>query len=387
MYWQIIFFTPFNTFIYIRFFYEIDFTKLERIPWMVIRNMKSIKKLVMASAVALGLGVFSALPASAADMSLSVKVGAAVASSNATTALVPAAVTVPADNTIDEADTVRLVATVDTGTSVSFVATGAIKLVAALDNPAAVRVRSTDGASSVAIATGTGNTVTVYAYTTSVAAGTITVSNGGVTNTIYMKGTAGAASAVSVVAPLAVASNTVATYVFTAVDVFGNKVSGLAINATVAGATVASTGLNAATVTTAVDTATVGLGNAELKVLAPANGSITVVVTASGVVAIAATTVVSDLAAELAKVKAELVAEKAGRAVDKAASDSATATTKAASDAAMATVVASNATAKVATDKAIADLTAAVAKLEKTMASIKAKYNAMAKKHKFALIK
>jgi len=349
--------------------------------------MKLIKKIAMASVVALGLGVFSALPASAADMSLSVKVGAAVASSNATTALAPAAVTVPADNTIDEADVVRLVATVDAGTLVTFSATGGIKLVSALDNPAAVRVRSTDGALSVVVATGTGNTATVYAYTTSVATGTITVANGGVINTIYMKGTAGAASAVSMVAPSAVVSGTVATYTFTAVDVFGNKVSGLAINTTVAGATVAATGLNTATVTTAVDTSTVGLGNAELKVLAPASGSITVVATASGVPAVAATTVVSDLAAELAKVKAELAAEKTGRAADKAASDSATATAKAAADAAMAKVVADNAAAKIATDKAVADLTAAVAKLKKDMASIKAKYNAMAKKHKFTAIK
>ena len=359
--------------------------------------MKLIKKIAMASVVALGLGVFSALPASAADMSLSVKVGAAVAGSNATTALAPAAVTVPADNTIDEADVVRLVATVDAGTSVSFVATGAIKLVAALDNPAAVRVRSTDGVSAVVVATGTGNTATVYAYTTSVAAGTVTVSNGGVTNTIYMKGTAGAANAISVVAPSAVASGTVATYTFTAVDAFGNKVSGLAINATVAGATVASTGLNTATVTTTADVA-------ELKVLAPAGGSIVVVATATVAAAVAglatpvstvaAMTTVNDLAAELAKVKAELAAEKAGRAADKVAADKSladakaeAAAAKAAADAAMAKVVADNAAAKAAADKAVADLTAAVDKLTKDMASMKAKFNAMAKKYKFAAIK
>ena len=366
--------------------------------------MKLIKKVAMASVVALGLGVFSSLPASAADMSLSVKVGAAVAGSNATTALAPAAVTVPADNAIDEADVVRLVATVDAGTSVSFVATGAIKLVAALDNPAAVRVRSTDGVSAVVVATGTGNTATVYAYTTSVAAGTVTVSNGGVTNTIYMKGTAGAANAVSVAAPSAVASGTVATYTFTAVDVFGNKVSGLAINATVAGATVASTGLNVATVTTAVDTATVGLGNAELKVLAPAGGSIVVVATASTAAAVAgltapvstvaATTTINDLAAEVAKLKAELAAEKAGRVADKAAADKSladakaeAAAAKAAADAAMAKVVADNTAAKAAADKAVADLTAAVDKLTKDLAAMKAKFNAMAKKYKFAPIK
>jgi hypothetical protein len=367
--------------------------------------MKLIKKVAMASVVALGLGVFSALPASAADMSLSVKVGAAVAGSNATTTLAPAAVTVPADNTVDEADVVRLVATVDAGTSVSFAATGAIKLVAALDNPAAVRVRSTDGVSAVVVATGTGNTATVYAYTTSVAAGTVIVSNGGVTNTIYMKGTAGAANAISLVGPSSVASGTVATYTFTAVDAFGNKVSGLAIAATVAGAAVAATGLNTATVTTAVETSTVGLGNAELKILAPASGSITIVAIASGVPAVAATTAVSDLAAELVKVKAELAAEKAGRAADKVAADKAladakaaadksladakteAAQAKAAADAAMAVVVADASAASIAASKAAADLTAAVASMMKSVASMKAKYNAMAKKYKFAPIK
>jgi hypothetical protein len=377
--------------------------------------MKLIKKVAMASVVALGLGVFSALPASAADMSLSVKVGAAVAGSNATTALAPAAVTVPADNTIDEADVVRLVATVDAGTSVSFVATGAIKLVAALDNPAAVRVRSIDGVSAVVIGTGTGNTATVYAYTTSVAAGTVTVSNGGVTNTIYMKGTAGAANAVSVVGPSSVASGTVATYTFTAVDAFGNKVSGLAIAATVAGATVAATGLNVATVTTAVETSTVGLGNAELKVLAPAGGSIVVVATATVAAAVAglatpvstvaAMTTVNDLAAELAKVKAELAAEKAGRAADKVAADKALADAKAAADKssadAKAELVAAKAAAEAAmvkveevsvkraeaADKAVADLTAAFDKLMTDIAKMKAKYNLMAKKYKFAPIK
>ena len=60
---------------------------------------------------------------------------------------------------------------------------------------------------------------------------------------------------------------------------------------------------------------------------------------------------------------------------------------KAAADAAMAKVVADNAAAKLVTDKAIADLTAAVDKLNKDMASMKARYNAMAKKYKFKAIK
>ena len=97
--------------------------------------MKLVRKIAIACSFALAFGAVVVAPAKAADMVLSVKVGTAVAGANSTSAAAPASVTVPADNTVDETDTVRLVATVDTGTSVTFVSTGAIKLVTALDNP------------------------------------------------------------------------------------------------------------------------------------------------------------------------------------------------------------------------------------------------------------
>ena len=357
-------------------------------------------------------------------MTLSVKVGAAAAGSNATTAAAPAAVTVPADNTVDEADVVRLVATVDTGTVVTFTATGAVKLVAALDNPAGARVRAADGVQALAVATGTGTTATVYAFTTTTAAGTVTVSNLGVTNTIYLKGTAGAANAISLVSPSAAAVGTIAKYVVSAVDVFGNKVSGLTVNATVAGATVAATGVNTATLTTAVETATVGLGNAELAVLAPAAGSsITVVMTAtvanavSGLAApvstVAAVTPLNDLTAQLAIANAALAAEKAAHDATKKAMADADAkakadalAAKASADADKAKAVAdaiaaesvkavaaadvaakAMADAKASFDKAIADMTAAKTAADKALAKLKARYNVKAAKHKFKPVK
>jgi hypothetical protein len=312
-------------------------------------------------------------------MTLAVKVGAATAGANATTALAPAAVTVPADGTVDEADVVRLVATVDTGTVVSFTATGGIRLVTALG------AKAGEGSASAAIAVGTGTTATVYAYTTTTAAGSIVVSNQGVTNTIYMKGTAGAAHTILLGGPSALAGGTTGTYTVAAFDVFGNKVSGLSVNMTVAGATTLA-GANTATVVTGTETATAGIGNAEFKVLAPAAGNVVVVANAAvtGVVAglpapmstTSLSTGVVDLAAKVAGLEAALAAEKAARADDavKAVAAATDAATKAAAAADAAT-------------KSIADLNAKIAVLTKNVADIKAKYNALAKKHKKPLIK
>lgn len=330
--------------------------------------MKVTRSTALVSALMLALGVVSTAPAHAADMALTVKVGAATAGTNATTALAPAAVTVPADGTVDEADVVRLVATVDTGTVVSFTATGGIKLVTALG------AKAGEGSTSAAIAVGTGTTATVYAYTTTTAAGSIVVSNQGVTNTIYMKGNAGAANAIVLAGPSALAGGTTGTYVVSAFDAFGNKVSGLSVNMTVAGATTLA-GANTATVVTGTDTATAGIGNAEFKVLAPAAGNVVVVANAAvaGVVAglpapISTTSVstgVTDLSAKVAALEAALAAEKAGRAVDAAAAVAA----------------------KAASDKTIAELTAKIDAFVKSVNDLKVKYNALAKKYKKPLIK
>ena len=254
--------------------------------------MNSFKKVSLIIAAALTSTMIVSTAASAADMTLSVKVGAATAGSNATTAIAPASVTVPADNEIEEADTVRLVATVDAGTTVSFSATGSVRLVSALDDASGTRVRPSNGVTSISVPVGTGTTATVYAFNTSTTAGSITISNLGVTNTVYVKGTAGAANNVTLSGPSYASAGTVATYVATVADVFGNLVSGETVTATIAGGVVnGTTSTITSTLTTGTTGSTVGLGNAELKVLAPAVGSTTVLV------AITAATAVSGLTA------------------------------------------------------------------------------------------
>jgi hypothetical protein len=85
---------------------------------------------------------------------------------------------------------------------------------------------------------------------------------------------------------------------------------------------------------------------------------------------------VVDLAGKVAALEAALAAEKAARA------DDAVKATAAATDAATKAAAAAD-----AATKAIAELNAKIAVLTKNVASIKAKYNALAKKHKKPLIK
>jgi hypothetical protein len=72
--------------------------------------------------------------------------------------------------TVDAADALKFVATVDTGTNVSVTATNAT-IVSALHTSAAP-VGATSGSSSLTIATGTGTTATFYVYTKTTAIGT-----------------------------------------------------------------------------------------------------------------------------------------------------------------------------------------------------------------------
>ncbi|CAB4185291.1 hypothetical protein UFOVP1119_26 [uncultured Caudovirales phage] len=343
--------------------------------------MNSFKKISAILAALVAFGTMSAISANAADMTLSVKVGAATAGSNATTATAPASVTVPADNEIEEADTVRLIATVDTGTTVTFTATGPVRLVSALDDASGTRVRPSNGVTSLTVPVGTGTTATVYAFNTSTTAGSVTISNLGVTNTVYVKGTTGAANNVTLTGPSSASAGTVATYIATVTDVFGNLVSGETVTATIAGGVVnGTTSTITSTLTTGATGSTVGLGLAELKVLTPASGSTTVIVAITAATAVSgltapngsttATTVVSNPANEIASLNAiiaslnsQLAAEKAGRAADVA---------KAKSDAD---------SVKLASDKALADAkVAADAKYAKLLKA----YNDKAKKHKFA---
>jgi hypothetical protein len=326
--------------------------------------MNSFKKvsLIIAAALTSTMLVSPAAQANAGTVTLTV---AGSAATGGTVVTAPVSLPVPADNSIDAADALKIAVTsVDTGTVVTAVATNAT-IVPALATSTAP-VTASNGTSTLSVSTGTGNSADFYVYTKSAAVGTVSVTRAGTTTVYYVQGTAGALNSIALSAPTSGAAGTVSTLKVTGYDVFGNVKGGATIN------TLVSSNGVATTTALTTDTATATLGTKEQTVTLPASGS--VVVTAYATVATAvtglavpvgavnATIVVRDLAgelaakiAELATANAALAAEKAGRAADKVAADAAAA--KATTDAAAA--------------KAAADL---------AKAAYKAEYNALAKK-------
>ena len=327
--------------------------------------MNSFKKvsLIIAAALTSTMLVSPAANANAGTVTLTVAGSAATGGTVVTT---PVSLPVPADNSIDAADALKIAVTsVDTGTVVTAVAVNAT-IVPALTGTTVVTASS--GTSTLSVSTGTGNSADFYVYTKSTAVGSVAITRAGTTTIYYVQGSNSAATANSITlsAPASGAAGTSQVLKVSAFDVFGNPKSGVTINTLVS-----SNGVATATALV-TDTAVATIGTKEQTVTLPASGSVTVTAyatVATGVTGLAApvgsvvaTVAVRDLAGELASVNAQLAvanaalaAEKAGRAADKVASD------KALSDAA----------AKLATDKAAADLAAA---------TYKAEYNALAKK-------
>jgi hypothetical protein len=315
--------------------------------------MNSFKKvsLIIAAALTSTMIVSPAAQANAGTVTLTV---AGSAATGGTVVATPVSLPVPADNSIDAADALKIAVTsVDTGTVVTAVATNAT-IVSALATSSAP-VTASSGSSTLSVSTGTGNSADFYVYTKSTAVGTVSITRAGTTTVYYVQGTAGALNSIALTAPASGAAGTVATLRVTGYDVFGNVKGGATINTLVS-----SNGVATATALT-TDTAVATLGTKDQTVTLPASGS--VVVTAYATVATAvtglstpvgavtATIAVRDLAgelaartAELAVANAALAAEKAGRAADKVAAD------KAITDAA----------AKLAADKAAADLAKAI---------------------------
>lgn len=346
--------------------------------------MKSLKKVALASAAALAFAGLS-VAANAAPLTVTV---AGVA--NATTSLAPQTVAVPTSNVIDNTNSVALAATADTGTVVTFTASG-VKLVPAL-NSASAPVTSASGTTSYS-ATSQGSAITLYAFTTSTTTGSVTIVNGSYSTIVYIQGTAGVAANIALTVPSSVAVGTAPQIKATATDVFGNPVASETISVTLVGGTF-SDGSSVKNLVTATKAAALAdatgatvWGSATGTLSAVTAGSVTVVASDASIVATAtglpaavksasATFVVSDLNAQivalnariaaltsdLATAKADLATEKAGRAADKVAAD------KAATDA------------KTTSDKAIADAKAKYDALVKL-------YNAKAKKYKFTAIK
>jgi hypothetical protein len=337
--------------------------------------MNSFKKvsLIIAAALTSTMLVSPAANANAGTVTLTV---AGSAATGGTVVGTPVSLPVPADNSIDAADALKIAVTsVDTGTVVTAVATNAT-IVPALATSAAP-VNASSGSSTLSVSTGTGTSADFYVYTKSTAVGTVSITRAGTTTVYYVQGTAGALNSIALTAPASGAAGTVATLKVTGYDVFGNVKGGATINTLVS-----SNGVATATALT-TDTATATLGTKEQTVTLPASGS--VVVTAYATVATAvtgltapvgavnATIVVRDLAgelaakiAELATANAALAAEKAGRANDAATAAAALAAANAATAKANADATAASISAKAAADLA--------------RATYVAEYNALAKK-------
>ena len=372
--------------------------------------MKSFKKIALAVVAAMTLGTIVATPASAVPMTLVVQThngtvwGAPTQAGTATTTAITRPV--PADNSVDNGDVVEFEATVDTGTAVSVVATNAW-IVEAVATPTAP-VTASSGSSTWTKNVGTGNKAKFYVYTKTTAIGSVAITNGGTTTTYYVQGTKGKINSLSIAGSDSVAAGTALTYTVTASDVFGNKVDGKEVTFIVTGATITSPAATAGINKVATGSGLTDFGTADVKFVAPAAGSVTVialVTTATDVETAtagfntpisAATKVVTvrDLAAELA-------AEKAARAAEKAAADAAAAkatadlavanaeiaklkadavTAKAAADSALATEKAAHDATKAANAKALADL-------KKSFNALIAKWNKANPKAKVALVK
>jgi len=376
--------------------------------------MNSFKKIVLAMVAAMTLSTIVATPASAAVMTVAVDL-AGTPNTTASAIATPAALPVPADNSIDAADALKFVATVDTGTSVSVVATNAT-IVSALHTSAAP-VGASSGTSSLTIATGTGTTATFWVYTKTTAIGTVTVTNQGTTFTYYVQGQAGKINNLAVSAPSAGAAGTKQDILVTATDVFGNKVSGKSLTATVFAATAV---MDTATATTGATLSDFGV--ATFKATLPATGNRSLIMfapttagdastadvvgltvrTLAPFAEIAVRDLVSELAAQTAakdaaiaaKVAADKALADAKVAADKAladakvAADKALADAKAAADAALIAAVKVEtdkaAAAKLASDAALAAKDAQIAKMTAdnaaALAALKKSFNALATK-------
>jgi hypothetical protein len=315
-------------------------------------RMNSFKKvsLIIAAALTSTMLVSPAANANAGTVTLTVAGSAATGGTVVTT---PVSLPVPADNSVDAADALKIAVTgVDTGTAVTAVAVNATLVPALAATGAAVTASS--GTSTLSIATGTGTSADFYVYTKSTAVGSVSITRAGTTTVYYVQGTAGALNSITLTAPASAAAGTSQVLKVSGFDVFGNPKGGATINTLVS-----SSGVALATALT-TDTVSATLGTKEQTLAIPAVGSVTVVAYATVATAVtglsapvgsvSATIVVRDIAAELAAKNAELAtanaalktaqdalaAEKSARATEVAAA----ATAKAAADLAKATYIA-----------------------------------------------
>ena len=197
--------------------------------------MTSFKKplIAIASAVALVTTSLLALPASAATTALTVNAVAVTPAPTTTANAV--ALPVPADNTVDATDALKIALTsVVAGSTVTATATDALLLTSLTGATAS------SGSATLSIPTGTGTTADIFVFTKTTKTGTVAVTADGVTTTYFVKGTAGALNTIVLSAPTAALGTTAKVNVAGA-DAFGNVVSGSVVALQVVGSTSTST--------------------------------------------------------------------------------------------------------------------------------------------------
>jgi len=335
--------------------------------------MKSFKKIALAVVAAMTMSTLVATSASAAPMSITSVKKAGTTTTLGTAATTPITLPVPTDNSVDTADTVEFVVTVDTGTVVSVVATNATVVPAVATSTAPVTASS--GSATWSQNVGTGTTATFYVYTKTTAIGSVAITNGGTTTTYYVQGIAGAIDKLTLAGVNSAAAGTSVTVTIGAVDVFGNKISGKSISAIANGAT-----LDTNTVTTG--SGLTNFGPPDVKFVAPATGPVTIVAYAAS--ADMATAVTGFSTPSSSAVKVIAVTDLSAQVADLTAQLAAANAAKAAAETALATEKAARAADKVAADaaaaKAVVDLAKAKADADLAKATYIAEFNALAKK-------
>ena len=194
--------------------------------------MTSLKKplIAIAAAVALAGTMLFAGPANASSATLTVAGASPATAGTASASAI--ALPVPSDNDVSSADALRIALSgVTAGTNVAVTATNA-KIVTAVSSGSTI-VKVDSGVSTATIPTGTGTTADVYVYTTTTETGTVAVTANGNTTTYYVKGTAGSAYNLAVVAPAVANLSAAVEVTATVTDVFGNAVTGATISSTV----------------------------------------------------------------------------------------------------------------------------------------------------------
>lgn len=192
----------------------------------------SKKLIAIASAAALALTAFVAVPSMAATGDYGVAITTKIAGTGADATTNAITVNVPTGDVIRASatttDTTALTITVATTTATGAVtasSTGGIKLLTAAELAAATTT-SKSGLQTLSMAAAA-NSAVFHAFTTSTTGGTIVISNGGNTTTLYVKGVSASGYKMVLSGP-SIASKGVA-YSFTAVvtDMFGNPTTGL----------------------------------------------------------------------------------------------------------------------------------------------------------------